>query len=231
MTLTVPLPAIEPDEGEKVKKFGWAEASFQLIADLLGFLMVNVAEVDDVPKSMLARLLTRATRVGDTVVDGALVVVVVGAFVVVGAIDVVVDPAAGETMGMIVVAGAPLVGVTGPFVVGGVELGDVVVGVVSFTVVSLAAVELTGGSLSTVDGATMAEGVSWFDVSFVPPPTVNTATEPAATSATTPVVHHTPRRAMRPGNPSLVRKRMGRVVPVPAPLPGIGMCDVASSTR
>ena len=58
-----------------MRKFGWVEASFQLIVDLLGFLMVNVAEVDDVPKSMLVRLLTRATRAGDTVVvvgDGAV---------------------------------------------------------------------------------------------------------------------------------------------------------------
>ena len=63
----------------------------------------------------------------------------------------------------------------------------------------------------------------------------STRTEPATVSTTAPVIHHGPRptkRAAR-GNPSLGRNRMRDVVPPvePLPVPGVGILDVASSTR
>lgn len=224
-----------PDDGLKVKNAGCVEAIFHGTDEELELVNRNVAVVPVVEKSRDVALTPSATRAAGVVVVVARgdvvvvrgVVVVVARGVVVGGTDVdgvtagatvdavVVGPAGVETAGVETVEGGTVGSGT---MLSGVDIPLVVVD--SDTVVS-------GEPWTAVIGDSLFEEFG--------SEVASTRTEPATVSTTAPVIHHGPRptkRAAR-GNPSLGRNRMRDVVPPvePLPVPGVGILDVASSTR
>ena len=154
--------------------------------------------------------------VGGTDVDGVTAGATVDA-VVVGPAGV--ETAGVETAGVETVEGGTVGSGT---MLSGVDIPLVVVD--SGTVVSVA---VSGEPWTAVIGDSLFEEFG--------SEVASTRTEPATVSTTAPVIHHGPRptkRAAR-GNPSLGRNRMRDVVPPvePLPVPGVGILDVASSTR
>lgn len=219
-----------PDDGLKVKNVGCVEATFQGTDVALELVNRNVAVVPVLEKSIDDALTPSAT-------SATGVVVVVRGIVVVeaGAVDTEVVGVDGtEVVG--VATGTTVDGSTSEVaVVGGVGVGTLLADVgTSFTVVDSVAVvarvvsgeELDEASTTVIGGSAFDDDESAFD---------STRTEPAIVSTTAPVIHQSPRptKPAARGNPSLGRRRMRDVVPplAPLPLPGVGILDVASSTR
>lgn len=236
-----------PDDGLKVKNAGCVEAIFHGTDEELELVNRNVAVVPVVEKSRDVALTPSATRAA-----GVVVVVARGDVVVVRGVVVVVARG-------VVVGGTDVDGVTAGATVDGVTLAvdAVVVGPagVETAGVETAGVETVEGGtvgsgtmlsgvdipLVVVDSGTVVSGEPWTAVigdslfEEFGSEVASTRTEPATVSTTAPVIHHGPRptkRAAR-GNPSLGRNRMRDVVPPvePLPVPGVGILDVASSTR